>query len=553
MRGLAALVVVLLGASWYVFASQHSGTASSVRSDEGAYRTRLCELALWTGESARTDRLLEPREAQAVPYGSFAPAATAFVLGRTLPRAALDLQHGELDEDALVRGARGLWFCLAWFVSFALALAGVRFAAFAPKGVAGASIAWLAAVAWTAFGLLPLADGGSVRHEVWGLGLGAASLAACAQLSRPCSLLDQLGLAVGTGVLAGLAQCNDPFAWPLILAVLLAWWLAGGAQERPPWRARLRGAIYFLATALFVAGQGRAWSTGSWPWPDFDPGWQARSDGWGEAWIDVALVALVAWLVLAAPRGAQNKLLGVFLIAACVLRLCDARFASAPLAPAGCAFVACIVSLWQSGGATFARRAAALIACALLAGLAFRGTQGERDGAVVDALRSLRTLTRSSGAWNHGQARQEYALLANPGLAGSIAFHARRPVAGAVLPGAQPNATARSAADALLGSSPAELAARAHELNTPYLVVTRDDLERLGDLLALSGRRVSDFAPERAQQLVLHHLLHRREVPGFELLLRVPEPRMDGAPAKLALWRLTAPGPERAPASLRAR
>jgi len=553
VRALAALLAVLLALGLYALGARDPEGARGVRSDEGAYRLRLCELALFTGESARSDRMLEPRKAEAVPYGALAPAATAFVLARTLPASALDLEHGALDEHALARGARGLGLALAWLAALGLCFAGLRFTANPPRDALAAGITGLAALCWTCFALWPVADGGAVRHQVWGLGLGALILALSALLTRPRSLLDQLGLAIGAGVLVGLALCNDPFAWPLLLAPPLAWLLAGRAPDRSPWRDRLRGVLFFTATALFVSGQGGAWSTIPLPLPSFEPGWQVRAGAWYELGLDLASLGLAAWLVLAAPRGAQRQLLALLLVASLALRFLDPRFSSARLAPAGCAFVALLASSWQSASPSLARRGAALAACALLALLAFRAPQGERDAAVVDALRELRTLTRSSGAWNHALARQEYALLANPDFAGAIAFHARRPVAGALLPGAQPSAAARSAAEALLCASPAELAAQAHALNTPYVLVGSSDWQRLEELLALSGRRARDFTPQRAQELMLRQLLLQAELEGFELLHRVPDARSPELPARLAVWRLTAPAAHRAPATMRAR
>ncbi|HUR27111.1 MAG TPA: hypothetical protein VM509_02925, partial [Planctomycetota bacterium] len=156
----AALLVALLLA--LVPLPFTRGGALAVRSDEGAYRMRMCELALWSGSSATNDRLLEPRAGQAVPYGPFASSASAFVLARTLPRAELDLQAGELDEDALADGAARLFLVLGWIASLALALAGRKFArgnenAAAPSVLACA----LPALAWTILALAPASDGGS--------------------------------------------------------------------------------------------------------------------------------------------------------------------------------------------------------------------------------------------------------------------------------------------------------------------------------------------------------------------------------------------------------
>jgi hypothetical protein len=543
-------VVALLGAWLYVFAFEHDNGAARVRSEAGAYRMRLCELALWTGESARSDRMLELRHGQDVPYGSFAPAASAFVLARSLPQGTLDLERGSLDEDALERGARALGIALGGWCALLLCMAAARFSA--PNRAASEWIvAWLGALSWCAFALLPSSDGGAVRHEVWSLGLGAIVLAAAAVLSRPRGLLDTLGLSIGAGFIAGLALCNDPFAWPLLLAPLLAFVLAGRGPVPSPWRDRLRGAMFFAVTAAFVAAQGRAWPAGFAPWPSFEPAWQA---GWlGAVWIDAACAGLVAWLVLALPRTVERRLLAILLTLCVVLRAIDPRFAAGVLAPGGCGLVCLVLSLWRAPSGVLPRRALALASCAALLAAALFLPREEHSAELVNALAELRTRTHTSGAWNHAQARQEYALLANPALAGSIVYHARRAVVGALLPGTQPTAAARDAADALLSTSAAQLAARAHQLNTPYVVVARGDLERAERLIALAGRPADDLDSARQATLVLHPLLEQTQCEGFELLLRMPPESPSGEPATLAVWRLTAPAPQRAPASLRAR
>src|SRR5207237_1047469 len=131
----------------------------------------LCELALWSGESATHDRLLEPRAGQAVPYGAFAGAASAFVLARSLP---VDLARGELDEDALADGAARLFLALGWIATLALALAGRKLARGDEKDARAPSFqaCALAALAWTLLALAPTSDGGAVRAPAWGLLLG---------------------------------------------------------------------------------------------------------------------------------------------------------------------------------------------------------------------------------------------------------------------------------------------------------------------------------------------------------------------------------------------
>jgi hypothetical protein len=244
-------------------------------------------------------------------------------------------------------------------------------------------VAWLGALSWCAFALLPSSDGGAVRHEVWSLGLGAIVLAAAAVLSRPRGLLDTLGLSIGAGFIAGLALCNDPFAWPLLLAPLLAFVLAGRGPVPSPWRDRLRGAMFFAVTAAFVAAQGRAWPAGFAPWPSFEPAWQA---GWlGAVWIDAACAGLVAWLVLALPRTVERRLLAILLTLCVVLRAIDPRFAAGVLAPGGCGLVCLVLSLWRAPSGVLPRRALALASCAAL--LAAAEPAGHRDPRIDVAIR----------------------------------------------------------------------------------------------------------------------------------------------------------------------
>ncbi|MEO6709900.1 MAG: hypothetical protein ABI054_00995, partial [Planctomycetota bacterium] len=173
MKALAAALVAGLVAIalWMAPLEYSSRGAAGLRSDEGAYRMRLCELALSTGESVVHDRMLEPRAGADLPYGPFATSASAFLLARLLPRAALDIEHDNLDEDAIADGAARLLLVLAWIAAIAMAWAGRRFLASDVSGVRGASFVAtsIAAISWAGLALAPSMDGGSVRAPVWGL------------------------------------------------------------------------------------------------------------------------------------------------------------------------------------------------------------------------------------------------------------------------------------------------------------------------------------------------------------------------------------------------
>ena len=469
-RLLAAACAILIAlALWLTPFSLSTRGAVGLCSDEGAYRMRMCELALWSGETVQHDRLLEPRAGQDIPYGLFAPAISAFVLARTLPRGTLDIEHGQLDEDVLVDGAARLGLIMGWAAVLALAFVGRKFsashAAAASKSYAAIATTMFAAVAWTALALAPSMDGGSVRAPVWGLILGALNLWGAAKLARPRDLMDQLGIAIAVGVITGVALLNEPFAWPGLLAPLIALWFGVRGAEKKGRRDALRCGIFFVASALAVFGLRSSWPAGATPLPQFDPAWQLASGVVAEPCIFGAGLLLAAWLVLSAHASAERRALCVVLLASLVLRGMDPRFAAAPLAPAGCAFVCFATSMVSEASNRRLWRATPIGIAMLLLFAAFSSDSAHFSEPAIAALRELRESTPSSGAWNHPAAAQSYAILANPRAAGSILFHARRAVCGALLPGQDCSPAARAAADALSCDSTAELLTRAEELH----------------------------------------------------------------------------------------
>ncbi len=555
MRGLFAVLIAF--ALWFVPPPTRFEGAQSLRSAESCYRMRMCELALFTGESPLQDRLLEWRAGEYVPYGALAPAASAFLLGRLVPRVAQAVEQGDLDEDALADGARRLMLVLAWIAALSIMFAASKLRL--PGDPTAQAGPWVfacslgIALVWTALVLAPSVDGGSVRPAVWSLLLCSAVLGGALLLARPHELGDLIGLAIGVGVLAGLALANDPFAWNTVLAPLCALGLA--ARERPKnlRRDSLRAAIFFSATTLIVSLVRTPWPAGTSPWPRFELAWAAPSLSSAELAIDALCLAAIAWLLLRARDCTQRRTLSVVLVLGFVLRMIDARFAAAPLAAAGCALVCWTQALASDGERSPVRRALPIAAAAAMLVAIAWNDNAPYTTASIRALRELRQTTPSGGAWNHPLARQEYGILANPEFGGMIAFHARRASCGALLPGATASEAARSTAGALLCKSIEELAARARELGAAYVIVTRRDLERPAAWLALAGQEAATSDGVVAGTGVLPELLARTELAGFELLRRVAAPGDPEGPAELAVWRLVRPAFLHEPAALRAR
>ena len=211
------------------------------------------------------------------------------------------------------------------------------------------------------------------------------------------------------------------------------------------------------------------------------------------------------------------------------------------------------MSMWLNGDHRRLRRALSLGACAVVVLVVSFDHGDPYSPDSIQALRELRQATPSSGAWNHPGAPQDYAILANPRAAGAIVFHARRPVCGALLPGAPPSAAARQVADVLLCESVEELVVRARTLAAAYMIVTRRDLEQLGALLSLAGRSAPETEPTHGSALAIRQLLVLTEIPGLELVRRAPSRSQVDGIADLAVWRSTTSVSAPEPASMRAR
>ncbi len=554
MRGLFAVLIAI--GLWFVPLPAGFAGARSLGSDEGCYRMRMCELALFTGESPLQDRLLEWREGEHVPYGALAPAASAFLLGRLVPGVARSVELGELDEDAFADGARRLLLVLGWLAAVAIVFAASKFRArddsTAKLGPQALALSLGIALVWTALVLAPDLDGGSVRPTVWSLLLGSSVIGGAVLLARPREIGDLIGLAIGVGVLAGLTLANDPFAWNTVLAPLFALGLGARVQAADLRRNTVRAALFFMATALIVSVVRTPWPAGTSPWPRFELALAQHPLSSADLMLDVSCLALVVWAWLHGRASTERRVLSVVLVLGCVLRTLDARFAAAPLAAAGCALV-CWTQAMASDERSFLRRALPIAAAAVMCVAIAWNDNAPHSPDSIRALRELRQATPSSGAWNHPAAKQEYGILANPEFSGALAFHARRPSCGALLPGATANDAARRTAAVLLSESTDSMAAAARELGAAFLIVTRRDLERLGDLIVLSGRQAASRGALDSQAGPLRQLLSASEVAGFDLLRRVTRADAPDALAELAVWRLRAPAGGREPASMRAR
>ncbi|HTF89481.1 MAG TPA: hypothetical protein VK843_13800 [Planctomycetota bacterium] len=563
MKPLAsALVAILVAiALWMAPLESSSRGAAGLRSDEGAYRMRLCELALTSGESLVHDRMLEPRAGVDLPYGPFATSASAFVLGRLLPRAALDVEQDNFDEDALADGAARLMLVLAWFAAIAMAWAGRRFLASEVAGARGWAFVGtsIAALAWAALALAPSMDGGSVRAPVWGLILVSINLGGAAALARPRELIDQLGIAIGVGAISGIALLNDPFVWPALLAPVFSLWLCVRGGEKRARRDALRSGIFFVASTLAVFGLRSTWPAGASPWPRFGPDWQLHSGVIADPCIQGMCILMIAWLVFAGRKSLACRALCAVLVASFVLRVIDPRFAAAPLAPAGCAFVAWADWLFAAETDRLFRRALGVGFAGLLCFAAALSEDSTYSKQMIQTLRELRTATVSSGAWNHPGAAQSYSILANPRAAGVIVFHARRPVCGGLLPGADVTPSARAAALAMLRWTQEDLLARMTELNALYVIATKRDGDRIEDLERVAAwpmpspdHSIVGSGGDRSGEKGVD-LLGADPIPGFELVRRVPAELDSWEHTEIAIWRLVAPLRESHPATLRAR
>ncbi len=552
MKSLAACLIAL--GLWFTPWPAFTAGVADLREDSAAYRMRMCELVLWSGESPLRDGMLDLNAGADVPYGAFAPAATAFALARLLPAEAIHIENGVLDEDALARGARRLLLVQSWIAAAALCFAGARLARGAGEsalpGRSRFTLALVAAAAWSAVALWPHSEVGSVSAAPWGLMLCPIVLAGAAWLRRPRDLGDQIGVAIGLGFLAGLALANDPFAWPTLIAPLVALGLVARQEQSPAPRNALRTAIFFVATTLIVSMLRTPWPVSATPWPEL--GFLPSSAGLRlqELSLDVACVALIAWLLFVAPAHTGRGVLAVVLVLCFALRTIDTRFELAPMAPAGVAAVWCAQWLWFEGERRLARRVLLLCSAAGLAIALGFGARDVRGSASTHVLRELRQATAPSGAWNHPMARQQYAILANPRAAGSIVFHARRPVVGGLLPGAQISDSARQAAAVLLAETTESMAQRAIELGAGYVVVERRDLEHIAKLRELAGRRPDD---QESAGSALRQMLTENVAEGFVLLRRVPNAVADDGPAELAVWRTKLRVPERGVPTMGAR
>lgn len=467
MKTLWGALALALIACAAVCAAIEGGGAETIRSSQGAYRMRLCELALATGEVPRRDSLLQAPGGVDQPYGVFAPAATAFVLARVLDADALAVRTGEFDEDALARGSRRLAIVLS-VLSLGLLLWAAARERRAPLTIDGWSLC--AALNVGALALFPTADAGAVRAPFWGLGACAVIFGLGA--GRSASRAAGLGQAFVCGLCAGIGMAIDPFLWPALFAPALAdvWRVLRPSARHPDERRALLGRIVvFAVAAALVVGSRAAWPAGSSPGPRFEPSWPPGAPS-------VAILALLAWTIalLAFQRRAARVetqdasfLERAWPLAlAAILAAIDARFA-----PALAAWVAWLAAAWLPRIAKRGAIARALFASLLFVslGCAWIAREPRLEPSQVAALRELRSALPSTGAWNHPFALHAGGVLVPPALAGAFVFHARRATVAAQLPSADPDERARVATRAFASAKGADLAAAARELAAAWV------------------------------------------------------------------------------------
>lgn len=477
----ALALVLVVGAALAV--AVEGGGAEAIRTSEGAYRMRLCELALATGDVPRRDTLLEAPGGAHQPYGVFAPAATAFVLARVLDADALSVRTGEFDEDALARGSQSLAVVLA-----ALGLCLMAWAAARERGTTFRHDGWssCAVLCVGALALFPESDAGAVRAPFWGL--GACALVFGLGARRSASRGPGLGQAFVCGLCAGIGMAIDPFLWPALFAPALAdvWRALRPAASRSDERRALFGRIVlFAVAAALVIGSRAAWPTGSSPQPRFEPAWLP---GHASAATSALLAWAIALLVLQrrVARGAERD--SAFLerawplALAAILAAIDTRFA-----PALAASVAWLSAAWLPRLVSHTALARAQFALLLVAslGCAWLEREPRLAPSQVAALRELRSALPSTGAWNHPFALHERGTLVPPELAGAFVFHARRATVAARIPGADPSERSRVAARAFASASAVDLAAAARELGAAQVWIPAEAFDRAD--LAASG------------------------------------------------------------------
>jgi hypothetical protein len=278
------------------------------------------------------------------------------------------------------------------------------------------------------------------------------------------------------------------------------------------------------------------------------------------------------------PRSLATSLLLLLAASSFVLGVLDRRFEVCFGAAFVCTLAVALQELWiRTAG--FTRAVLGLTALLVLSLSAVRlhvsvGTSSPAhpeswsppDAGYVAGLTWMRDNTPSSGAWNHPDAHQDWSVMCDPLLAGSVVWLARRPVAAATFAGASIDDRQRAVARALLCADPSEYTGELHAFNTPWVVAAPRqlaDIEALRKLARAGEVGESALADTALARLALagadappDHYPGLERVYVSESLERVPASRAAGkqasAPA-ISIYRLTAPAPPPPKAVLEAR
>jgi hypothetical protein len=482
---------------------------------ESSYRLRLVELVLDTGRAPPRDDFLDPRGPSAVPWPPLVHSAIAFAAARVLPRDPQRAELGGFDESDLERFTRWIGPVLGALTALVAALAASILAG--PRLRAGAAVA-----AALTYAVLPLAlareVAGSLHAHPWVALLGFAQLAAFGLALQPRERVDATVGALVCGLFGGLGLVSGQESWPTtaaVLGVLVVLALrAGKGASREPWRA----VMLTFAAALTVVTLADSDATLRLWLPDFSQGAQGLLASSPATFLLVLVPLALACAATIFDRvdPLRAALLGLSFVAF-TCAVFDRRF----FAPLSIATVATVSSAatgtWLRSRIERVRAGGAALSLTLAAALVVWIAGGRDDGrelrdAAREALRWMREPehTPSPGSY-HPQAAPSWRVAAVPELAGSLAFHARRPARCASFDGWS-TASVPEVQRIFAGDDLHELAVALAHLDSPYLVVTprmlRDPryaeaARRLGSVLARLALPESREPGARAGELEL--------------------------------------------------
>jgi hypothetical protein len=544
------LALVLAGALAARIAREEPAIA---RSDD-AYRMRLVELTLASRRAPAHERFLAHPGGMDVPWPPLYHAALAFAARRVLPASSEDLALGGIDEQDLERlavrstPALGLLAVLVVFATV-LRLAGSNGAA-AAAGVPGSRAALGAILAAAFYALLPgvveREAFGRVDHHALAAVLALAQLGLVARALHARERSDATLASLLGGLAGGLALLTAPESILTVAAcagvLLVQAARRSGLASRDAWR----GAVLYGAAAasLYMIAWPGSLRTGLLP----DLAAPSVLHGFGHSWTALVLLP-AAWLALwpsgRAPTRALVLSLGALALAG---SLVDARF-EGQLHVA----LACTVGLvFADRASTFtasSRRSAWALLAALVAAPAFAGwiERGSPSGSAarIAALRWMREGTPSPAPFNSAAAIPDWGVLSAPDWAGSIAYHARRPVSAARFAGFGGDERSESAARALLFADPQRLLRAMRELDATYVVVGPELLRDLPSLVRQAGYAPGSITGEAVDETLLWRLSIEDggadAVPGLERVFASQELASSGragasGPA-LSIWR----------------